>query len=68
MLDVGVHTWLPLRGDHGASGDRLKRDGTDEPRGGARHHGHDIVAVLLQPAADLDGLVGTDTAGDPERN
>ncbi len=58
----GVH-WL---GDHRAAGDRLEGQRADEPPGAAGHHGDDVVPVLLQPARDLDRLVGADAAGDAE--
>ena len=59
---------LELIGDDAAARDRFERDRADEPRRGVRHHGHDLVAALLQPARDLDGLVGADAAGDAERD
>jgi len=33
---------------------------------GLQKRGHDVMAALLQPARDLDGLVGADSAGDAE--
>src|SRR5262249_38827494 len=44
-----------------------ERDGTDESRRGVRHHGHDVVPAFLQPARDLNRLVGADPPGDTER-
>ena len=32
----------------------------------ARHHGDDVVPLLLQPTRHLDGLVGADAAADAE--
>ena len=68
VLDVGVHARAPLRRDHRTPGDRLEGHRPDEPRRRARHHRHDVVAALLQPAAHLDRLVGADAAGDAERD
>ena len=68
VLDVGVGARLELVGDDAPPGDRLERDRADEPRGGGRHDGDDFVAALLQPARDLDRLVGADAAGDAERD
>ena len=56
----------PLVGDHAAPRDRLERQRADEPPRRARHDRDDVVAALLQPARDLDGLVGADAAGDAE--
>ena len=42
--------------------------GADEARRRVRHDGDDLVAALLQPARDLDRLVGADAAGDAERD
>ena len=68
VLDVGVHPRLELIGDDAAARDRLERDRADKARRRVRHHGDDLVAALLQPARDLDGLVGADAAGDAERD
>ena len=46
--------------------DRLEGQRADEPRRRPRHHRHHVVAVLLQAARDLDGLVGADAAGHAE--
>ena len=48
--------------------DRFERDLPDELARRARHDRHDVVAALLQPARDLDGLVGADAAGHAERD
>ena len=55
-----------LIGDHRPPRDRLERHRPDEPRRRARHDRRDVVAALLQPARDLDRLVGADAAGDAE--
>src|SRR5690606_29515827 len=68
VLDVGVGAPTELRREHGPPRERLEGQRPDETRRRARHHGDDIVAALLQPAADLDGLVGADPAGDAERD
>ena len=43
-----------------------KVTGADELARRPRHHGDDVVPALLQPARDLDGLVGADAAGHAE--
>ena len=63
MLDVGVRAGLELIGDDPAARDRLEGDRADEARRRRGHDGDDLVAALLQPARDLDGLVGADAAG-----
>jgi hypothetical protein len=62
VLDVGIRARLPLIGDDLAAGDGLEGQRADEPGGGLRHDGDHVVAVLLQAARDLDGLVGPDAA------
>ena len=44
----------------------VKRERRDEGRRGLGEHGRDLAARVGQSAADLDGLVGGDAAGDPE--
>ena len=57
-----------LVGDDAAPGDRLERHLADEAARRPRHDRGDVVAALLQPARDLDRLVGADAAGDAERD
>ena len=68
VLDVGVRAARVLVGDDGPAGDRLERDFADEPPGRPGHDRRDLVAALLQPARDLDGLVRADPAGHAERD
>ncbi len=68
VLDVGVHARPPLRGDDRTPGDRLERDRPDEPRRRSRHNRDDVVAALLEPAAHFDRLVGSNSAGDAQRD
>ena len=68
MLDVGVHPRIELIGDDAAARDRLERDRADKARRRVRHDGDDLVAALLQPARDLDGLVRPDAAGHAQRD
>ncbi len=67
VLDVGVGSRLELAGDDATARDRLERQGADEIGGGGRHDRHDVVSALLQPARDLDRLVGADAACDTKR-
>ena len=68
VLDVGVGAARVLIGDDRPAGDRLERDFADEPPGRSGHDRRDLVAALLQPACDLDGLIRADPAGNAERN
>src|SRR5262249_56726612 len=68
MLDVGVGAGLELIGDHPATRDGLERDRTDKARRRVRHHRDDLVSALLQPARNLDSLVGADAASYAERD
>ena len=45
-----------------------ERGAADEALGPLGHDGHDVGAGVDQPAADLDGLVGRDPAGDAEHD
>ena len=55
-----------LVGDHPPPRDRLEGDRPDEPPRRPRHDRGDVVPALLQPARDLDRLVGADAAADAE--
>ena len=68
VLDVGVGAARELVGDHRPPRDRLERHLADELPRRPRHDRDDVVTALLQPARDLDGLVGADSAGDAERD
>jgi hypothetical protein len=41
---------------------------TPTKRVAVRHHGHDLVPALLQPARHFDRLVGADAAGHAKGN
>jgi hypothetical protein len=68
VLDIRVGAGLPLIGDHLAARDGLKGQRPDELPGGLGHDRHHVVAVLLQPTRDLDGLVGADPSAHAQCN
>ncbi len=68
VLDVGIRAGLPLIGDHLPARDGFEGQRPDELPGRLRHHRHHVVAVLLKPARDLDGLVGPDPAAHAQCN
>ena len=68
MFDVGVGARLELIGNDPPARDRFERDGADKPRRRVRHHGHDVVSALLQPARDFNRLIRPDSPGHAERN
>ena len=68
VLDVGVRAARELIGDDRPPRDRLEGHLADELPRRPRHDRGDVVAALLQPARDFDGLVGADAAGDAERD
>src|SRR5687767_14540723 len=66
MLDVGIRAGLELVADDAAAGDGFKGDGPDELAGGPRHDGRHVMAALLQPTGDFDGLIGADPAANSQ--
>jgi hypothetical protein len=68
VLDVGVRAGLELIGDDAALGDRFEGNRPDELRRRVRHDRDDVVAALLKPSRDFDGLVRADAPGDAERD